>query len=181
VLPLHAVQGSAVPCFWLGNRTCKQTGVFACLLACLFVLGCGCKGIYSAPSSFWLGSAGWWCILAFSAWLTRWLPACFVIAAICPIVLVLSAFAWVGFSALVVFVPVPFLGFSRPAGGSSSRLVPLVPFLFLFLFLLPSVWVLVVAVFLLWFSNFYFGGSALWWWRVWWCGVVFSSSFLFPS
>jgi hypothetical protein len=112
---------------------------------------------------------------------TRWLPACFVIAAICPIVLVLSAFAWVGFSALVVFVPVPFLGFSRPAGGSSSRLVPLVPFLFLFLFLLPSVWVLVVAVFLLWFSNFYFGGSALWWWRVVvvWCCVFFLFPFSF--
>ena len=33
----------------------------------------------------------------------RWLPACFVIAAICPIVLVLSRLAWVGFSALVCF------------------------------------------------------------------------------
>ncbi len=77
----------------------------------------------------------------------RWLPACFVVGAISPIVLVLSAFAWVGFSALVRF-----------RSRSFSRL----PCSFLLAVLLPvcgsvscSVAVrFLVVVSLLWFWQF---------------------------
>ena len=43
---MHAVHWLLLA-FTVGNRTCKQAGVLACLPTCLF-LGCGCKGIYSA-------------------------------------------------------------------------------------------------------------------------------------
>jgi hypothetical protein len=177
-LPLHAVHWLLLSFGWaIGPANKKLVFLLACLLVCLFVLGCGCKGIYSVELLL-VGSVRGGVFLL-SCLVVRWLPACMYVVGFCCIVWVLLSAIVGGVCSLACFRSCsssPSSSFLVPAGGSSSRLW------FRFGSVSCSVAVrlgFLVVVFLLWFSNFYFGGSALWWWRrAWWCGGVFSSSFL---
>jgi len=113
--------------------------------------------MYSSLCGSFVGF-GWVVVLSCFCVVARWLPACFAVGAICPIVLVLSAFAWVGFSALVRFR-------SRSFSRLPSFLLAVLPVcgsvLVPFPVPLPSVWV-------------------FWWWRCSSCGFQTSTLWALP-